>query len=154
MKKIIRGVVIPLFVAILFGMILGRYAFRTYRGTLMDTLTSRKLYLLENGEYETFEDMREDNSTYNYIYYYDDNKYKSVIGITRNYDNISKIKSIYGDNLRVTEYYLPNDKIDYRQDEYDLKLFETTDINEMKGVMDDILGLYHSEDKTRLIGFN
>ena len=88
MKRIIKGIIIPIVVAMLFGYVLGKYTFRIYRNNVYNDLRSSKLYLVENGEYDSIESMREENSNNNYIYYKDEDKYKTVIGITRNYDNI------------------------------------------------------------------
>ena len=55
----------------------------------------------------------------NYIYYKDDDMYKTVIGITRDENNIDKIKSLYSDNVKIEEYYIASDLLDDKQNEYD-----------------------------------
>lgn len=154
MKKIIKGVFIPVLGAIILGFIFGKYVFKTYKDSLYSELSSSRLYLVENGEYDNIDTMREENSTNNYVYYKDNDKYKSVVGITRKYDNIDKIKELYSDNLKIYEYYVPVDKLDSKQDEYDNILTNANNLKEVKEVVDNILELYKDNDSIRLIQVN
>ena len=154
MKKIIKGVVVPVIIAVVLGFLAGRYVFREYKDNLYNELSSSRLYLIEGGEYDSIASMREDNSQNNYIYYKDNNKYKTVVGITRKYDNIDKIKSLYNDNLSVYEYYVAKDNLSSKQDEYDHELMGTENINEVRKVVDNILELYRNDDDMRLIKVN
>ena len=90
MKKIMKGIFVPVVMAVILGYIGGRYVYKTYRYNLYDNLTSNRLYLVENGEYDSIEDMREENTGNSYVYYKDDDKYRSVVGITKNYDSIER----------------------------------------------------------------
>lgn len=154
MKKIIKSIMFPIFIAVLFGFIGGRFVYKTYKDNLYDSLSSSRLYLIENGTYDSIDNMREENSTNNYIYYKDNNKYKTVVGITNNYDNIAKIKSLYSDNLAVEEYYIETNSVDTRQLEYEKILSSTNDLKEVKEAVDNILNLYRSDDTIRLIAIN
>ena len=154
MKKKIRGVIIPVVIAMLIGYIGGKFVYKTYRDNLYDTLRSSRLYLVERGAYDTIDTMREDNSDTNYVYYKDNDKYKTVVGITKDYDNVKKIKSLYSDNLSVMEYYVANDIIDSKQDEYEKELTEAKDYKEVKEAVDNILNLYRSDDTIRLIAID
>ena len=154
MKKIINGVFIPVFIAIIFGYICGKFFFKTYKDNLYNDLASSKLYLILNGEYDNLMEMREYNSRNNYVYYKDNDKYKSVVGITRKYNNIGKIKSLYGDDLKVYEYYIPNGKFDSRQDEYDYELSKVSDTTLVREMVDNILELYKNDDILKLIQIN
>ena len=153
-KKIVKGVFIPVFIAIILGYIGGVFVYKTYKDNLYDSLTSSRLYLIENGEYDSIDDMREENSGNSYVYYKDDDKYKSVVGITKNYNNIEKIKSLYTDTLSVLEYYVASDILDSKQDEYEKRLNDTNDLKEVKEAVDNILNLYRNDDKIRLISIN
>lgn len=154
MKKITSNILIPILLAVLFGIILGRYTYKTYKDNLYHNLRSSKLYLIENGEYNTIDNMKEENSTNNYIYYKDNNKYKTIIGITNNKDNIDKIKNLYNDNLLVEEYYIESNDIDTKQLEYEKVLSEANDIKELKDAVDNILNLYKNDNNIRLIQLN
>ncbi len=151
MKKIIKGIVVPVLAAIIVGYVFGKYVFLKYKDNLYSELSSSRLYLVENGEYDTIDKMREDNSRNSYIYYLDDNKYKSVVGITRRYDNIDKIKKLYNDNVMVMEYYIEDDIINSKQEEYDNELMQVNDIEKIKEVVDNILELYREDDGIKLI---
>ena len=154
MKNIFKSFFLPVFIAILIGYILGSYFYKTYKNNLHNDLRSSRLYLVQKGEYDTIDHMREENIGNNYIYYEDGNKYKTVIGITRNYANISKIKSLYQDNLQVTEYYIANELLDTKQDEYDELLSKVSSESEVKEVVDNILKLYQSNNNLRLISIS
>ena len=154
MKKKIRGIIVPVLIALLIGYIGGKYVYRTYRDNLYDTLRSSRLYLVERGSYDSVNKMREDNSDINYVYYRDNDKYKTVVGITKDYDNVKKIKKLYDDKLSVTEYYVANEIVDSRQDEYEKSLKEAEDYQDVKEAVDNILNLYRSDEKIRLIAID
>lgn len=151
MKKIIRGIFIPLVVSMLFGYVCGKLVYQIYEDKIDNKLSSSRLYLVENGEYLTYDSMREENNGNNYIYYKDDDSYKTVIGITRNEDNIDKIKSLYDTIVRVNEYYISNDYLNDKQNEYDVILSNTDDIHEVREVVDNILNLYRDDETIKLV---
>ena len=154
MKKKIKGIIVPVLIAMFIGYVGGKFVYRTYLDNLYDTLRSSRLYLVERGVYDTIDTMREDNSDTNYVYYKDNDKYKTVVGITKDFDNIKKIKSLYSDNLSVMEYYVANDIIDSKQDEYEKELNKAEDYKEVKEAVDNILNLYRSDDTIRLIAID
>lgn len=151
MKKVIKGVFLPLVISIIFGFICGKLVYSVYGDDIENKLSSSKLYLVQNGEYLTYDNMREENNGNNYVYYKDDEGYKTVVGITKNEDNIDKIKSLYNDDLQVMEYYISTDLLNDKQSEYDLMLSNTSDVYEVKKVVDNILNLYRENDTIRLV---
>ena len=151
MKTILKTFFLPIALAIIIGVILGFNFFKTYKNNLDKDLSSRKLYFLENGEYDNIDKMREANLGNNYVYYKLDNKYKSVIAITNTYDNISKIKNLYNDNFKITEYYIGADILDDKQYEYDKLLSKTNNPTEVKAMVDNILKLYQNDNNLKLI---
>ena len=151
MKKIIESIFIPMFIAILCGYIGGKFIYKTYKENLYNSLNSSRLYLIEKGSYDDINTMREENSNINYVYYKDKDKYKSVVGITKDYNNVDKIKSLYSDNLYVYEYYLSNNYLDSKQDEYEKDLDEATDIYDIKEAVNNILNLYRTDEEIKLI---
>ena len=154
MKKAIKSIITPILIAILFGYISGKYVYKTYKDSLYNNLKSSKLYLIENGEYKSLINMREENSNNNYVYYKDSNIYKTIVGITNNYDNISKIKSLYSNDLAVEEYYVKTNNIDKKQLEYEKILSSTNNKQELKDAVDNILNLYKNDNTIRLIHLN
>ena len=151
MKKIFRGVLVPLVISIMFGFICGKLVYKVYDEELENKLSSSKLYLIENGQYLTYDSMREENNGNNYVYYKDEDGYKTVIGITRDENNIDKIKSLYSDKMNVEEYYVSNELLNDKQDEYDEILNNTDDVYKVKEVVDNILNLYREEETIKLV---
>ena len=151
MKKIINGFFVPLVVSMIFGFVCGKLIYSVYGDDIGNKLSSSKIYLIENGKYLTYDSMREENNGNNYVYYRDDEGYKTVVGITKNEDNINKIKSLYSDNIKIEEYYISSDLVNDKQNEYDLILSNTDDVYEVKKVVDNILNLYREEDTIRFI---
>ena len=154
MRKKVLGIIIPVIISIIFGYVCGKFVYKTYRDNLYDNLKSRRLYLVQKGKYDSYDEMREDNNGNNYVYYQDEDGYKTVVGITMYYDNVDKIKKLYSDKLEVSEYYVSNDFFNNKQNEYDDELMNTNDIYEVKEVVDNILNLYRSDDSIKLISIN
>ena len=154
MRKQVSGIIIPVIISIIFGYVCGKFVYKTYRDNLYDNLKSKRLYLVQKGKYDSYDEMREDNNGNNYVYYQDEEGYKTVVGITMYYDNVDKIKKLYSDKLEVSEYYVSNDFFNNKQNEYDDELMNTNDIYEVKEVVDNILNLYRSDDSIKLISIN
>ena len=144
----------PLVVSMVFGFISAKLVYRLYGDEVQNKLSSSKLYLIQNGKYLTYDSMREENSGNNYVYYKDEDGYKTIIGITRNENNIDKIKSLYSDNVSVEEYYVSNELLNEKQNEYDMILASANDIYEVKEVVDNILNLYRENDSISLVLVN
>ena len=151
MKKIFRGFLIPLVVSMVFCFVCAKLVYMVYGDDVVDKLSSSKLYLIQNGKYLTYDSMREENSCNNYVYYKDEDGYKTVIGITKNEKNIDKIKKLYNDSVSVEEYYVSNELLNNKQNEYDMELSNTDNILEVREVVDNILNLYREEDTIRFI---
>ena len=81
----------------------------------------------------------------------DDDGYKTVVGITKNIDNVEKIKDLYNDQVKVSEYYINNMEYSSKQDDYDIELMNASDIYQVREVIDNILDLYRSDDSIRLV---
>lgn len=154
MRKKVLGIIIPVIISIIFGYVCGKFVYKSYRDNLYDNLKSKRLYLVQKGKYDSYDEMREDNNGNNYVYYKDEDGYKTVVGITMYYDNVDKIKKLYSDKLEVSEYYVSNDFFNNKQNEYDDELTNTNDIYEVKEVVDNILNLYRSDDSIKLISIN
>ena len=151
MNRIVKGILVPLVVSMLFGFVCGKLVYQVYGDKVENKLSSSRLYLVQNGEYLTYDSMREENSGNNYVYYKDEDGYKTVIGITKDEENIDKIKSLYSDTVKVEEYYVSNELLSAKQNEYDMMLSNTNDIYEVKEVVDNILNLYREDDTIKLV---
>ena len=151
MKKILKSYLIPLIISVLFGFISAKLVYGVYNDDVEKKLSSSKLYLIEKGKYLSYDNMREENNGNNYIYYKDDDGYKTVVGITRDYDNIDKIRSLYSHSVKIEEYYISTELLNDKQNEYDGQLSKTNDLHEIKEVVDNILNLYREEDTIKLV---
>ena len=145
------GIFIPLVISMIFGYVLGKLVYKVYGDDIENKLSSSKLYLVENGEYLTYDNMREENTGNNYVYYKDEDGYKTVVGITKNIDNVNKIKKLYNDSVRVEEYYVSSELLNDKQNEYDILLSNTDDVYEVREVVDNILNLYREDDTIKLV---
>ena len=146
-----NGFIIPLVLSMIFGFVCGKLVYSVYNEDIENRISSSKIYLVENGEYLTYDMMREENNGNNYVYYKDEEGYKTVVGITKNEDNIDKIKSLYSDSVWIEEYYISSDLVNDKQNEYDIMLSNTDDLYEVKEVVNNILSLYREEDTIKLV---
>ena len=85
------------------------------------------------------------------IYYEDDGLFKAIIGITENYDNISKIQSTYKGESIVSEYYSDNEELNKKIKEFDKKIDKSDDVNEIKNIVLEMINLYKDNDDNTLI---
>ena len=150
-KKLFRGVFVPLVVSMLFGFVSAKIVYSLYDEEIANRLSSSKIYLVQSGKYSSYDSMREDNNGSNYVYYVDDEGYKTVVGITKDKNNLNKIKSLYDNSLYVEEYYISTELLNEKQNEYDILLNNTNNIYEVKEVVDNILSLYKEEDTIKLV---
>ncbi len=137
MKKKILGIIIPVVGAIICGYICGKYVYSVYKDNVYGDLRSSKIYLVQNGKYDSYDNMREENNGNNYVYYH-----------------VDKIKKLYSNKLEVYEYYVPVNYVNNKQDEYDKVLSDTDDIHQVKEVVDNILNLYRNDDSIKLISIS
>lgn len=141
----------PMILATIFGFISARLVFSIYQEEVVDYLSSSKIYLLKNGEYDTYEEMRMQNLGNSYVYYEDEQKYKSIVGITKEKSNISKIQDIYPINLEVEEYYINTDLLNNQQTSYDNQLSKASNPKEVREVVNNIINLYQKDKTIQLI---
>lgn len=88
----------------------------------------------------------------NYVYYEDnDGLYKSIVGITEDFDNIEKIKNSYKGNVIVSEYYSRDKELNKKIDEYDSKLKNVTSSEEVQSTVLEMLTLYKDRDNSTLV---
>lgn len=151
MKKVVKGIFVPLVVSILFGFICGKFVYGIYKDDFDNVLNSSRLYLLHGDTYLTYDVMKKENINNNYVYYVDDNGYKTVFGITKNMDNALKINKLYNNDLSILEYYVSNDKLNNKQDEYDNILMEEYNDDKVMKVVNDILDMYKEDNTVRLV---
>ena len=149
MLKKIKKVVTPIFLSVLCGAICGKLIYQIYDKKLETDIIGEKVYLIQAGAYQSYDSMVHNTSISNYIYYKDqDGLFKSIIGLTENKENIEKIKSTYQDEVLVSEYYSKDKSLNNKIKEYDKKMISTTNQEELKKIVLEMLTLYKDNDTT------
>lgn len=145
--KRIKSILLPIFLSVLCGAICGKVVYGIYEKELDNEIQGEKLYLVQAGAYSTYDNMVSNTKVNNYVYYEDDDGlFKSIIGITENYDNVVKIKKVYGKDVVISEYYSYDSVLNSKIKEYDKKLFSATEEEEIKKVVLEMLTLYKGND--------
>lgn len=151
MKKKLKKIVIPIFLSVLCGFICGRLMFSIYEDKGNKILTSSVVYLLEDNSYNDYDTMKASVLSSNYIYYEEDGKYNTVIGMTRNKDNIEKIKKVYDRDITVTEYLLNNDEINDKIENIDEKIALSNDNNEIRTLVVEMINIYKDKEDIKMV---
>ena len=147
MKNKLKKIVMPIFLSVLCGFLCGRLMFSVYEEKGSTALESNIIYLLEDTTYNNYEEMKASTISANYIYYEDDGKYNVVVALTRNYDNIEKIKETYNKELKINKYLINNKE---KIEEYDNKLSETDDKEEIKKIIINMINVYKDKDDVKM----
>lgn len=150
MKARLKKIFIPIFLSIICGAICGRLLYSIYEEKGVNVLESNSIYMLIDSSYDDYNSMKA-SSLSNYLYYEDSGKYNSVVGITRNKDNIKKIEKIYNKTLEVKEYLLSNKDILSKIKEYDEIISTADDNEEIKKNIIKGLELYKERDDIKMV---
>lgn len=152
LKKFLKKVLGPIFLSCLCGLICGKLVYQVYDSSIEKEITGEKIYLIQAGAYSSYDNMVDNTLVNNYVYYEDDDGlYKSIIGITEDYDNIEKIKKTYGKDVIVSEYYSKDDELNTKIKEYDEKLATTTESSDIQKTVLEMLTLYKDNDNSTLV---
>ncbi len=151
LKKFLKKILGPIFLSCLCGLICGSLVYQIYDRNIDNVVKGKKIYLVQAGAYSSYDTMVDNTLVSNYVYYEDkDGLYKSIIGITENYDNIEKIKNSYGKDVIVSEYYSKDEKLNNKIKEYDDKLINMEDKNEIQKTVLEMLTLYKDNNNSTL----
>ncbi len=140
----------PLTVAVFCGFICGRLMFSIYEEKESNTLNSNIIYLLLDTTYNNYDEMKASTISSNYIYYEEDGKYNVVVALTKNYDNIQKIQSVYNKELKINKYLLSNKEIIKEIEEYDNRLNKSSDDEEIKQIVIDMINIYKDKEDIKM----
>lgn len=151
MKAILKKAMIPIFLSIICGCICGRVVYKIYLGDNELAYDGNLIYLIQSGAYSSYDSMRTNTIGYDYVYYEEDELFKTVIGITKNSNNIEKIKKVYDGEVLVNEYYIEDPKLNSKIIEYDSMLSKEEDNNKIKDIIIEMLNLYKGENDIKLI---
>lgn len=151
MIKGLKKVLFPIFLSVICGSICGRLVYHIYDKDLEKELNGEKVYLVQAGAYSSYDNMVHNTSISNYIYYEDeDGLFKSIIGLTQNSDNLEKIKNTYQGEVLVSEYYSKDEELNRKIEEYDKKIKNTDNEEEIKEIVLEMLTLYKDKESTLL----
>ena len=149
MKNKLYGFFTPILLSVIFGSFCGKIVYDMYDKKIEEDIGGKKIYLVQAGAYSSYDNMVKNSMLSNYIYYEDeDGLYKSIIGITLDYDNLDKIKNTYKENVLVREFYSKDIDLNKRIEEYDRKLKNTTNNDEINDIIDKVLELYKGKNNT------
>ena len=149
MKERLKKIFIPIFLSVICGSICGRLLFSIYEDKAVSILDSNVIYMLIDSTYNDYDSMKA-SSLSNYIYYEDDGKYTAVVGITKNKDNIEKIEKIYNKDLDVKEYLLSDKEIINKINDYDKRIESSSDDEEIRGIVLEMLEIYKDRDDIKM----
>lgn len=152
MKKLLKKVFGPIFLSVICGSICGKLVYEIYDSNIESNINGEKIYLIQAGAYSTYDNMVDNTSVNNYIYYEDDDGlYKAIIGLTENYDNIEKITNTYGKDVIISEYYSKDENLNNKIKEYDKKISKSDNQDEVKNIVLEMLTLYKDNDNSTLV---
>lgn len=151
MKEILKRAMIPVFLSIILGGICGRVVYKIYLDDSGLGYDDNIIYLIQSGEYSSYDNMRADTVGYDYVYYEEDKLYKTVIGITKNKDNIDKIKNVYDGEVSVFKYYTDDILLNKELTNYDNILQLEEDNDKIMEIVVKMLNLYKDNSDAKLI---
>ncbi len=139
----------PIISSLILGYILATLLFKQYEyDTDIKTVFNNgvKVYFLQQGVYSSVDSMKENMSSFNYyIYSFENDKYYTYIGITKNNDNLTKLKGYYeskGYSIYVKEVDINNNAFITILEQYDNLLATTDSEDTINAIMMQALAKY------------
>lgn len=152
MKKLLKKVFVPIFLSVICGSVCGKLVYEIYDSDVKKDINGEKIYLIQAGAYSSYDNMVDNTLVNNYVYYEDDDGlYKAIIGITENQNNVEKISNIYGKEVIVTEYYSKDNDLNKKIKEYDQKISNTDNKEDIQNTVLEMLTLYKDNDNKTLV---
>jgi hypothetical protein len=143
MKKIL----VPLFSAIVIGLILGKYFFAQYEGKVDAVFQSdEKIYILQQGVYSNMDNVKKYTTKLdNYIVEEDGKYFRVYAAITSNKDNVIRLKEYFiskGNDIYVRELSTNNKEFLELLKQYDLLLESGSGDNELIQIEKQVIDRY------------
>lgn len=134
-------------IAVLLGIILGKYIFSQYKEDVIDTMniTNNQIYIMQYGVYKNEDNMKENTKDLkNYFYYTDEKGYHVIIGITTKENLKDKIVDSYNikSNIYMKKIQLDNEEFLRLLEQYDSLIEQTTDKDIIVSAEKQILSKY------------
>lgn len=147
----IKRTIISIILSVICGALCGKLVYNIYQEKIDNVFNSTKVYLLQTGAYSSMDSMKENSNLSSYIYYDDNGLYKTVLAITKDKDNINKIKEAYEIDMIINEYYLDDEELNNKIIAYDSILKEKNNKEEIKIVVDEMIDLYKENNNVKLV---
>ncbi len=147
----IKKTIISIVLSVVCGGLCGKLVYNIYQEKINNVFTSTKVYLLQTGAYSSMDSMKENSNLSSYIYYDDNGLYKTVLAITKDKDNINKIKEAYDVDMVINEYYLDNEELNNKIIAYDSLLKEKNEKEEIKTIVNEMIDLYKENNNVKLV---
>ena len=143
MKKYIA----PIILCVLIGLSMGKIMFEQYNKSIpVSTPPIETIYFLQAGVYEIEENMKKACSKYDsYISVYKDNKYYVYLAMTKNTENLEKLKGYFknlGYDIYVKEITINNSGFIENLNQYDLLLKQANTNDQINAINKSILATY------------
>jgi hypothetical protein len=139
--------IIPIIISILIGYVFGKVIFNSYNNNINKVFNNgEKVYFLQQGVYSSVQTM-ETNTTKlaNYIYQKEGNYYKTYVAITKDINNVNKLKETFkklGNDIYVKEMTINNGDFLNLLDQYDQLLYTSNDNINILAITKQILTKY------------
>ena len=138
---------ITVFFAIMIGVLYGKVIFNQYDKELEEVFSENEnIYILQQGVYSSLDNVEKNTTKIDYfIIERDDKYYRVYIGITKDKDNINKIREIYtkdGNDIYVREVNNNNMAFLEVLGQYDLLLEKSIEKNQILQIQKQVLAKY------------
>ena len=145
-KKFIRGVLIPLLLAVVLGFYGAKIAYEFYQVKKTINQRSYNAYAIQYGVYTNPKTLEKNlKNLDNYVVSLEDGKYYIYLGFTTNYKNLSKMRQLYDKkNIEVytKEIYINNSEFVSNLEQFDVLLNNASDEEDILSVNEAILSSY------------
>lgn len=133
-------------VAIILGGLSGKILYNKYKSVSTVFDESKQLFFLQEGVYSTKESMEKNTKNINpKLIIPNNNKYHVYVGITGNYNNVSKIKKMYenkGYSIYEKKIDVSNKEFINNIDQFDILIDSTNSDNDISTIEEVILSNY------------
>lgn len=143
MKQKILKTMASLFLSVVLGFLCGYLVYTTYSKETKYLVDGKITYMLEYQKYNSYDSMKLANINNDYTYYKDDDVYYTIIGFTKNKNNIDKITSVI-DGVNVTRCYIEDDDFNNQLIQYDKELDSSTSDEEIKEILGSMINYYNN----------
>ena len=144
-----KNYIVPIILSLIVGFISAKFMFNQYEyETNMQTVFKKqtKVYLIQLGVYSSLDTMKESLKNFKYYTYeFKDDKYYTYIGITKEEENLEKLKGYYKDLgyvIYVKEQNISNKTFLETLSQYDALLKNTDEEDVIGAIMAQILAEY------------